>query len=121
MKRLERATAIREQVLRSERTTWAEGFGARSKILSGLGWTASLHSPFNPLPSGRPQTGSYARAMEQARLSKKKILHWLLDVYVEGLGKVLSLEWDEHTANLISMKRGPWEQELFSLPPPSLR
>ena len=74
-----------------------------------------MNTPFNPLITDDVTSPSYLRAL--VRVQAKTPLDNLLDLWIPGLGKVLSLEWADEEANLISMKRGDWEAELFGLPP----
>jgi hypothetical protein len=112
--RLERAIEIRDHVLPLIRA------GGRVQSRGGLRWTkwsppgfnCVLITPFTPLPAGsRPS--SYERAIAQHLGSKG--MPWRLDIWSRGTGKVLSLQWDDEQADLISMKSGLWEAKLLAL------
>ena len=117
MKRLDRALKIRDVVLntKSAERCWDDQTGMRRLKIETSDWEASLNTPFNPLPSDDIAAPSYLHALVRAQV--KKPLDNLLDLWIPGLGKVLSLEWSDEEANLISMKRGDWEATLFGLPP----
>ena len=116
MRRLDRAKIIRRQVLEvmGREGRWREVQGSRSRVCAADGWTASLYTPFNPLHDARIVADTYQKAL---LLQQVRLRPWLLDVWIPGVGKVLSLGWDDTEVELISMKRGWWEQELFGLPP----
>jgi len=116
MKRLDRALKIRDIVLntKSAERCWDDQTGMRSLKIETSDWGASLNTPFNPLPSDDIAAPSYLHALVRAQA--RKPLENLLNLWIPGLGKVLSLEWSGEEANLISMKRGDWEAELFGLP-----
>jgi|GEM_PF-5461350 len=117
MKRLDRALKIRDIVLNSKSAErcWDDQTGIRIRKIKTSDWVASLNTPFNPLPTDDVAAPSYLHALVRAQA--KKPLDNLLDLWLPGLGKVLSLEWSDENANLISMKRGDWEATLFGLPP----
>jgi len=117
MKRLDRALKIRDIVLntKSAERCWDDQTGMRSLKIETSDWGASLNTPFNPLPSDDIAAPSYLHALVRAQA--RKPLDNLLDLWLPGLGKVLSLEWSDEEENLISMKRGDWEATLFGLPP----
>ena len=117
MKRLDRALKIRDIVVNSKSAErcWDDQTGMRRLNIKTSDWEASLNTPFNPLRTDDVATPSYLHTLVRAQA--KKPLDNLLDLWLPGLGKVLSLEWSDEEANLISMKRGDWEATLFGLPP----
>jgi len=117
MKRLDRALKIRDKIINSKSADrcWDDQTGMRSLKIKTGHWEASLNTPFNPLMIDDVAAPSYLHALVRAQA--KKPLNNLLNLWIPGLGKVLSLEWSDEEANLISMKRGDWEAALFGLPP----
>tara|TARA_R110000850_G_scaffold80010_30_gene172162 strand:- start:1531 stop:1911 length:381 start_codon:yes stop_codon:yes gene_type:complete len=117
MTRLNRAVKIRDIIVNSKSAerSWDDQTGMRRLTIKTSDWEASLNTPFNPLITDDVATPSYLHAL--LRANAQKPLDNLLDLWLPGLGKVLSLEWSDDEANLISMKRGDWEATLFGLPP----
>ena len=115
MTRLERAKIIHERVLSHPESDWSwlEAGAHRLKCLRTSDWMATIITPFSGI-----KFLSTPRAYREAVLLKHraKLLPYVLDVALLTTGKVLSLEWDENQARLISMRRGSWEQEFFDLP-----
>tara|TARA_R110000851_G_scaffold236423_2_gene389026 strand:+ start:74 stop:445 length:372 start_codon:yes stop_codon:yes gene_type:complete len=116
MKRLNRALKIRDIIVNSKSAVrcWDDQTGMRRLNIKTSDWEASLNTPFNPLITDDVAAPSYLSAL--LRANAKKPLNNLLDLWLPELGKVLSLEWSDEEANLISMKRGEWEAALFGLP-----
>lgn len=115
MRRLDRARLIRDAVLAHPREDWqwSEISGQRYLDLDRVTWKASLRSHFNaPLgPPPDPPTYLHALALQRAR----QPLPNGLDLWINGRGKVLSVEWDDDKLRIISMKPGVWEAELFGV------
>ena len=76
-------------------------------------WHASLRTAFSGPPPPLPDAPSYLHAL--VRQQKAARLPNVLDLWVRGQRKVLSVEWDDDDIPLISMKPGPWEFELFGV------
>ena len=116
MLRLERAIEIRNKILAWQKPAWAwEKIGSTKcfSLRTPL-WQASLMTVFE-----RPPNKLIANNCEQACLlvrARARELPNTLDVWVSGQRKVLSIEWGDKAARLISMQPGKWEQELFALP-----
>ena len=72
-------------------------------------------TPFTPFERGPRTASNYQQA--QILQNLKPPMPYMMDVWLVGAGKVLSIEWDGEDMNLISMKRGAWEAEQFGLPP----
>lgn len=117
MKRLNRALKIKDIIAntKSAERCWDDQTGMRRLNIKTSDWEASLNTPFNPIVTDDVAAPSYLNALVRAKA--KKPLDNLLDLWLPGMGKVLSLEWSDEEANLISMKRGDWEATLFGLPP----
>jgi len=116
MKRLNRALKIRDIIVDSKSAdrSWDDQSGVRRLTIKTSDWEASLNTPFNPLITDDVAAPSYLSAL--LRANAKEPLDNLLDLWLPELGKVLSLQWSDEEANLISMKRGDWEATLFGLP-----
>ena len=116
MKRLNLALKIRDIIVdsKSAERCWDDQSGVRRLTIKTSDWEASLNTPFNPLITDDVTAPNYLSALLRAKA--KEPLDNLLDLWLPELGKVLSLEWSDEEANLISMKRGDWEATLFGLP-----
>lgn len=116
MKRLDRARQVRDTILNVPREQWKwEKLGeVRYLTLRTADWNASLATPFG----GQLNTLPPATTFQQALIlqSARAPLPNVLDVWLTGGPKVLSVEWDADELRLISMRRGPWESDLFGLP-----
>lgn len=116
MKRLDRARHVRDAILNVPRDQWewVNIGGHRYLTLKTANWRASLATPFGGQLSTLPEATTYQQALilQAARAP----LPNLLDVWLVSGGKVLSVEWDGDLLRLISMRRGPWEADLFGLP-----
>lgn len=115
MKRVERAARVRDLILAIPRDQWEwrDVGGVRFLEIHRPAWSASLLTRFAG-QRPRPAAGTYQEALILAAVPPD--LPNLLDVWVKPEGKVLSVEWDEDSVRLISMRRGDWEAELFGLP-----
>lgn len=115
MTQLERARIIRDKVLSFPRDQWTwEGAGSdRHLSLRTAEWNASLTTVFNDCRT-KPEATTYLQAL--VLQSTPAALPNVLDLWLIAQGKVLSVEWDNDTTQVISMRRGPWESELFGLP-----
>lgn len=120
MTRLERARVIRDAVAsagetngRWERLEFGGGDHARLWIVDGNGWEASVATAFSGLSRGAV-AASYAEAV-LLQQSPPKLDDVVLDVYVDGVGKVISIGTTDDVDRLIGMMPGPWEA-LFGLP-----
>ena len=117
MKRLQRALIVRDIIINSKTAErcWDDQTGMKSLKIKMSEWEASLNTPFNPFPTDDVVAPSYLHALVRAQA--KTPMANLLNLWLPGSGKVLALEWSDEEANLISMKRGDWEAELFGLSP----
>jgi hypothetical protein len=116
MRRVDRARVIRDYILEKDNQygSWETAAGYRTRVIRTDRWEASLNSPFNPFPHEAPTGLDFQKAM--ILQNTKAPLPYLLDLWIPGIGKVLSMEWDDQELRLISMKRGDWESTLFGLP-----
>lgn len=116
MRRLDRAISIRDQILLLDRQygSWDVRDGVRTRLIRIDNWHASLNSPFNPFPHQQPTGLDFQKAMILQNTPAP--MPYQLDLWLPKIGKVLSFEWSDTMAHLISMKRGDWESELFGLP-----
>ena len=81
-------------------------------VCPGTGWHAWISTAsVAPAQGG---TTSYRTALHlQTRRSRK--LRYLLEVWAEGFGKVLSAEFEQDDLRLISMKGGEWPTLYFAI------
>lgn len=120
MLRLDRADIVRDKILGVKNNAWS--FESNKVFRASLrfrnGWQASIWSN----PSWTASDGT-ATANKDSFLNECRTFSCphTLDVWVDGLNKVLSAHWDETGAELISMRRGMWETILFGLPLPKRR
>ena len=116
MRRIERARIVRDAVLAVPRDqwNWEELGGERHLEVRTPTWHASVRTQFSS-DLGYPKSTTYLQA--QILQHAAKPLPNVLDVWLPGKGKVLSVEYDLDEIRLISMKRGDWEADLFGLPP----
>ena len=110
MTRLERARAIGNRILSLSDDIWTPTTvgDIDANITVQQGWSAAVTATF---PDGMPHDDS---AAEAAGNENDYPFSFVLDVWVTGKGKVLSLDCGLET-KLISMRPGPWEQELFGI------
>ena len=87
----------------------------RFPTLKGDGWQAMLMTAFtNARLMPEPRTHEEAVLLQRRKAPSSN----RLDLWVDGVGKVLSADWrGDEPPRVISMKRGVWEQEIFGLPP----
>lgn len=123
MRRIDRALLIHRQVLAldAQHGSWqrpvAELPDVRVRVIdAGSGWHAWMTNPFSGPPTDHPAPGSYAMAVALERKQAAQLPN-LLDLWLDGSAKVLSIEWSEHDMRIIGMKRGSWESSMFGLPP----
>lgn len=116
MRRIDRARIVRDAILEVPRDEWKWKEIGDQRFLEVFtpDWHASLSTEFSG-GSRLPE----AQTMQQALILQRaaKPLPNVLDLWVTGKGKVLSVEYDADEIRLISMKRGDWEADLFGLPP----
>jgi hypothetical protein len=115
MHRLYRAIVIRAQILRRDDYQWdyvSEDGMCRAVHLHS-GWQALLWG--NLPPALRAHSSNGEVFLNGCR--RQQIPHHL-DVWVDGLGKVLSIEWLGAKFRLIQLTRGQWETRHFYLPLP---
>lgn len=115
MTRLERARRICDRILGLPRDLWVWKTVKehRSLELHTPQWQASLISAFSDFQLF-PEAPTYQQAL--LLQAAPAPLTNVLDLWLPGSGKVLSVEWDADDIRLINMRRGSWEQELFGLP-----
>ncbi len=116
MTRIERARAVRDQLIARE-TGWSLTPVAGGEVASieFAGGEAVLWSPVAADPEAPRPFGFTPKK------PKGESTHYLLEVWVDG-SKVLAASWnwrDELT--ILRMVRGEWEWECFGLPLPSGR
>lgn len=94
--------------------------GIRVNAWAGNGFESVVNTPFTPLPHAPPKPKSFADA---AALQKyRPPMPYEISIWRRGYGKVLLLEWDHNgECEVVTFKRGSWEQELLSLVPESLK
>lgn len=125
LRRLERAIAVRDQVLAADAAhgRWVvlnlgDGRTARLReVDAGAGWSATITTRF----SGVAQPVSEFRDYESAALFQVSALRDAdleVDVWVAGVGKVLSVARIGDEEKVVGMIPGPWEA-WFGLPPRS--
>jgi hypothetical protein len=113
-KRLAEVVAIRDHVCNIMRTEgkWSEVSGIKAFMWERDGFTATLNTPFNPLPTAAPPISSYqdAALFQRARTPQPNQLSlW------KGK-KVLSVEWaNGGPPGIISFRRGDWERQLLAI------
>ena len=115
MRRIDRARLIRDAILARPQEDWRWNIvsGERYLQLDCDRWHASLRTAFSgPLPPP-PPAPTYLHALAFQR--KARPLPNVLDLWVRGQRKVLSVEWDDDDLRLISMRPGPWEMERFGV------
>lgn len=113
MHHLYRAIVIRAQILRREGYRWDYA------LEDGMCRAVHLHSGWQAL-----LWGSVPPAMEADSLDGEVFLNCCrrqqiphhLDVWVDDLGKVLSIEWLGADFKLIKLTRGQWETRHFRPP-----
>lgn len=117
MQRRDRAIVIRMQILKHEDDNWNFEFenAFNRGLISGDGWRALL---WGRLP--RPMRTESLNEHREVFLNACRRRHYqhCLDVWVDGLGKVLSTQWDGTKFRLICLIRGEWETRCFGLPSP---
>ena len=115
MRRVERARLIRDAILAHPREEWrwTTVSGERHLQLDCDRWQACLRTAFSGPHAPPPPAPTYLHALVFQQTAAR--LPNLLDLWVSGQRKVLSLEWDGDDLRLISMKPGPWEFELFGV------
>ena len=118
MQRKERAKLIRDHIrpIMHQHGRWEELSGHRYRRVDVHGWTAFVFTSFSSLPDRPPPTLNQSEApFITAQCEPALPCH--LDLFLSPGRKVLSIDWDaEDRLNIISMRPGAWEQELFGLP-----
>lgn len=126
MKRLERALSIRNEVLEHGKEfgslQWCPS--GEALVVDRWGWHARIHTPFNPARGSRGRwANSVYRWFEPQYISDEngkvigRELPYRMGLWLRHGPKVMTLQWHHSDADLISMRRGDWEAELFDLPP----
>jgi hypothetical protein len=116
--RLSRAIAIRDHVLPLVRERGVpERFKVGDGFVSATRWKHAVFTFWLWTPNYTPTRGPVDYAVAVAvQDAAEAALPYGLDVWHSGIGKVLSLEWDQgDRARLISMRPGSWESELLSV------
>jgi len=107
--RLVRALAVRDHVLR-ERRRQARPDQKPTNAWSHGSFSVLVMTPFDASPDGRFDTWrDYTKG--ETRMGTA-VLPYRMDVWGRG-GKVMSLEWDDGQARLISFRSGAWEREIL--------
>jgi hypothetical protein len=115
-RRLDAALLIRDHVLwlMEAEGGWCTHSGIRNRSWGRNGFSALLNTPFNPRPSDYGVPSDYLSALWAQRRDPPMTHH--LDLwYVRK--KVLFICWRDGATELVSFRRGPWEQALLQLIP----
>ena len=123
MQRVDKTLIISRAVLSRPDKCWHFQYenGRNQALIIQEGWSASVwtrHSCEHPGCA----SSSHDRPTDAATFLKRcRQLQcaYVLDLWLNGMGKVLSFEWDGSQFKLISFKRGPWEADYFGLPSPA--
>jgi hypothetical protein len=119
MDRQQQAVAIRDHavLLLRARGALVRDTAGSLMLWEPPGWILTMRTPFSGWDDGRntPAPSFAHAAAHQAAMQARPVLPYSLDIWRAGLGKVLSVEWDDARLNVISFKRGPWEAELLAL------
>jgi hypothetical protein len=123
MQRINKAIIIGRQILSRQDKYWNFQHLNRSNnaFIIQEGWSASVWTRRSCEQPGcassshdRPKDGAaFLECCRQLQCA------YVLDLWLNGEGKVLSAEWDGTQFKLISFKRGPWEADYFGLPSPA--
>lgn len=115
MRRIDRARLIRDAILAIPQAQWEwdTSSGERYLSLDRDTWHASLRTAFSGPPPPMPDTPTYLHALVLQQTPPR--LPNVLDLWVRGQRKVLSVEWDGDDIRLISMRPGLWELELLGV------
>lgn len=115
MTRGERILRIRESILQMPDEAWvAAGDDAYSFLVAnGDGWRAIIFTIDCELMS-ESEMAALSRDLRAA--FRSRILPFRMEVWVDGLGEVLSFSSDYTDIRVTSMRRGAWESDIFLLP-----
>jgi hypothetical protein len=72
-------------------------------------FSISYRTPFQKLP---PPSKDFLKKSFEAGLNPKSNLPYGLDIW-DMSGKVLNIEWDKNHVELVSFKRGEWEERVL--------
>lgn len=112
MKRRDRALIIRDRVLalNAIHGEWQTLGSTNARIIKDEGWTAQLHTPFNP------DCWSRVEALRPHRTSAVRIFPNRMCLWPDGLYKTFAVEWSDDRFRIITYRRGAWEA-LFGFDP----
>jgi hypothetical protein len=110
--KLERAKAIGDYILSLPESIWkpANMGDIDASVIVQPGWSAVQTAKF---PEGSPEWKE-GSAVEEEGSANDFAFSFILDVWVAGRGKVLSLDYGLEE-RLISMRSGSWEKEIFGV------
>lgn len=116
MRRIERGIVIRDKILRYAKT-WNFGIksGCSLATTSQIGWRALIWSG--------GEYGSSEFSPDERRdlfvdACSRHLLPHTVDLWVDDLGKVMSIRRGDGQCTLITYIRGTWETRYFHLSPP---
>lgn len=120
MLRVDRAKVIRNKVLGVQNDAWS--FESSNKFRAAVNfqndWQAQIWTDPSWITSDGGVTEDKDTFLDECR--KQNCPH-TLDLWVNGMNKVLSAHWEGTGCELISIRRGIWETILFGLPLPKSR
>jgi len=117
MQRIERAMRVAQTLLKLKDRYWVfrREHGIPTALITQDGWNAMIWV--------RPRCAcsNFDRPTDAATLLERcRDLHsaYVFDLWLDGVGKVLSAEYDGTQFELISFRCGAWENDYFGLPSP---
>lgn len=122
MQLLSRAIIIRWSILRLEDDHWNFEIeaGSLKAHISRDGWRALLRTRTRVPAAMSMNSLIYDREAYLHGCRRQQLGHGL-DVWVDGLGKVLSMHCEGSKVDLTNLTRGTWETHYFGLPSPKSR
>jgi len=115
MQRIDKAFVIGRAILHLKDRNWAflHEQGMPTALVAQDGWRAMVWSRVSGKASRTTPGINRSKFLDKCRQLQ---CAYVFDLWLDGVGKVLSAEYDGTQFKLINFKRGAWETDYFGLP-----